>query len=64
MTAVIQARGLGKRNRNRWALADCTLSIPAGHVRQLMVDKRITSRAYTRLEGQDAPEITEWKWPY
>src|SRR6478735_2019935 len=24
--------GLGKRYRRRWALADCTLSIPAGHV--------------------------------
>jgi phosphoketolase len=30
----------------------------------MMVDKRITCRAYTRLEGQDAPEITEWSWPY
>jgi xylulose-5-phosphate/fructose-6-phosphate phosphoketolase len=39
------------------------LASTAGHVRQLMVDKRITSRAYTRLEGQDAPEITEWRWP-
>jgi xylulose-5-phosphate/fructose-6-phosphate phosphoketolase len=29
-----------------------------------MVDKRITCRAYTRLEGQDAPEITDWSWPY
>jgi phosphoketolase len=28
-----------------------------------MVDKRITCRAYTRQEGQDAPEITDWKWP-
>jgi ABC-2 type transport system ATP-binding protein len=32
MTAVIQARGLGKRYRSRWALTDCTLSVPAGHV--------------------------------
>jgi xylulose-5-phosphate/fructose-6-phosphate phosphoketolase len=40
------------------------LASTAGHVRQLMVDKRITSRAYTRLEGQDAPEITGWRWPY
>jgi ABC-2 type transport system ATP-binding protein len=32
MTAIIEARGLGKRYRSRWALADCTLSIPAGHV--------------------------------
>jgi phosphoketolase len=29
-----------------------------------MVDKRITCRAYTRQEGQDAPEITEWSWPH
>ena len=32
MTAVLQTRGLGKRYRHRWALADCTLSVPAGHV--------------------------------
>ena len=32
MTAVIEAEGLGKRYRRRWALADCTLSVPAGHV--------------------------------
>jgi ABC-2 type transport system ATP-binding protein len=32
VTAVIQAEGLGKRYRTRWALAGCTLSIPAGHV--------------------------------
>jgi ABC-2 type transport system ATP-binding protein len=32
MTAVIEARGLGKRYRNRWALTDCTLSIPSGRV--------------------------------
>jgi xylulose-5-phosphate/fructose-6-phosphate phosphoketolase len=38
------------------------LSGTAGHVRQLMADKRITSRAYTREYGEDAPEITEWRW--
>jgi ABC-2 type transport system ATP-binding protein len=32
MTAVVQARGLGKRYRQRWALAECTLDIPAGRV--------------------------------
>ena len=32
MTAVLETRGLGKRYRRLWALADCTLSIPAGHV--------------------------------
>jgi xylulose-5-phosphate/fructose-6-phosphate phosphoketolase len=40
------------------------LASTAGHVRQLMVDKRITARAYTREEGVDAPEISDWKWPY
>jgi xylulose-5-phosphate/fructose-6-phosphate phosphoketolase len=39
------------------------LSASAGHVRQLMTDKRITSRAYTREFGEDAPEITDWSWP-
>ncbi|HSK51293.1 MAG TPA: phosphoketolase family protein [Clostridia bacterium] len=34
----------------------------AGHVRQLMVDKRLQARAYTRLEGEDAPEIRDWTW--
>jgi ABC-2 type transport system ATP-binding protein len=35
MTPVIETRGLGKKYRGRrgkWALTDCTLSIPAGHV--------------------------------
>jgi ABC-2 type transport system ATP-binding protein len=32
VTAVVETQGLGKRYRRLWALADCTLSIPAGHV--------------------------------
>ena len=32
MTAAIAAQGLGKRYRRTWALADCTLSIPAGQI--------------------------------
>ena len=35
----------------------------AAHVRQLMEDKRLEARAYTRLEGEDAPEISNWTWP-
>jgi len=35
----------------------------AGDVRQLMLDKRVASRAYTREHGEDAPEITRWVWP-
>jgi ABC-2 type transport system ATP-binding protein len=32
MTAAIEAGGLGKRYGRRWALSDCTLSIPVGRV--------------------------------
>ncbi len=35
----------------------------AAHVRQLMQDKRLQARAYTRLEGEDAPEVADWAWP-
>jgi xylulose-5-phosphate/fructose-6-phosphate phosphoketolase len=38
------------------------LSSQAGHVRQMMEDKRITCRAYTREFGEDAPEIRDWSW--
>ena len=36
VTAVLRAEGLGKRYRRRWALTDCTLEIPAGHVTGLV----------------------------
>ena len=36
MSAVLRAEGLGKRYRRRWALSDCTLDIPAGHVTGLV----------------------------
>ncbi|MEV4896073.1 ABC transporter ATP-binding protein [Nonomuraea sp. NPDC055795] len=32
MTAVLQAHELGRRYGRRWALRDCTIDIPAGHV--------------------------------
>jgi ABC-2 type transport system ATP-binding protein len=32
VTAVIETEGVGKRYGRLWALTDCTLSIPAGHV--------------------------------
>ncbi|TAK02592.1 MAG: phosphoketolase family protein [Chloroflexota bacterium] len=35
----------------------------ASHLRQRMVDKRHECRAWTRLEGEDAPEIRDWRWP-
>jgi ABC-2 type transport system ATP-binding protein len=33
---VIETSGLGKRYRHTWALRDCTLAIPAGHVAALV----------------------------
>ena len=38
------------------------LASRAGHVRQLMVDRRLSVRAYTRAEGEDPPEIRDWSW--
>ncbi|MGH2380702.1 MAG: phosphoketolase family protein [Candidatus Limnocylindria bacterium] len=35
----------------------------AAHLRQLMVDKRVEARAYTREHGEDAPEVRDWAWP-
>jgi len=32
MTTVIETNGLGKRYRHKWAIRDCTLSIPEGKV--------------------------------
>jgi xylulose-5-phosphate/fructose-6-phosphate phosphoketolase len=40
------------------------LTSRAGHVRQHMVDRRLSCRAYTRRYGEDAPEIRDWSWPY
>ena len=36
MTAVLEAHGLGKRYGRRWALSDCTLSVPPGRVTGLV----------------------------
>ena len=36
MGAVIQAEGLGKRYGEKWALADCSLRVPAGTVAGLI----------------------------
>ena len=36
----------------------------AASLSQLMADDRAPARAYTRLEGDDDPEIRDWTWPY
>ena len=43
-TAAIEACGLGKRYGHRWALADCTLTIPAGHVAGLVGPNKASPR--------------------
>ncbi len=40
------------------------LAARGGHVRQQMFDRRIAARAYTRTEGEDSSEISDWTWPY
>jgi xylulose-5-phosphate/fructose-6-phosphate phosphoketolase len=39
------------------------LESKAGHVRQLMVDRRLQARQWTRDHGDDEPAIRDWTWP-
>ena len=41
-----------------------SLGSKAAHIRQAMVDHRLTARQYTRDHGQDLPEILNWTWPH
>jgi xylulose-5-phosphate/fructose-6-phosphate phosphoketolase len=47
MAVIDRVPGLGER---------------ASHLRQLMVDRRVEARAYTREHGEDDPEISGWAW--
>ncbi len=38
------------------------LSERASHLRQHMVDERLRHRAYTRVHGEDPPELRDWVW--
>jgi len=38
------------------------LGTAAVHVRQEMVDRRLAARTYTRVHGEDDPEISGWTW--
>jgi xylulose-5-phosphate/fructose-6-phosphate phosphoketolase len=35
----------------------------ADHLRQEMIDSRLSARAYGREHGEDPPEIRDWTWP-
>src|SRR5580692_1469536 len=56
MSAVIEASGLGKAYRRTWALRDCTLAIPEGHVVGLVGPNGAGKTTLLRLAtGQLAP---------
>jgi xylulose-5-phosphate/fructose-6-phosphate phosphoketolase len=40
------------------------LAARAGHVRQLMRDRRIEHKAYIVEHGDDRPEVRDWTWPH
>jgi xylulose-5-phosphate/fructose-6-phosphate phosphoketolase len=40
------------------------LASRAAPIRQMMADRRVEARAYTREHGEDRPEIQRWTWPY
>jgi len=41
-----------------------SLGSRAAGIRQEMVDSRLRSRQYTRDHGKDAPEVSDWTWPF
>jgi len=41
-----------------------SLGAHAAGLRQRMADERVRARAYTRLEGEDHPDIRNWTWPH
>jgi xylulose-5-phosphate/fructose-6-phosphate phosphoketolase len=40
------------------------LAARAGHIRQLMRDRRIEHKAYIVEHGDDRPEVRDWTWPH
>src|SRR5579884_459900 len=36
----------------------------AAHLRQELEDTRLQARAYTREQGEDPPDISNWTWPH
>ncbi len=39
-----------------------SLGSRAGRLRQRMADERLRARRYTRTDGQDLPEVSQWTW--
>jgi len=40
------------------------LADTCGHLRQEMADERLRARMHTREQGEDAPAIRDWTWPF
>ena len=36
----------------------------ASHLRQEMTDRRLEARAWTRVSGEDHPDVQDWIWPH
>jgi xylulose-5-phosphate/fructose-6-phosphate phosphoketolase len=36
----------------------------AGELRELMVERRLEARAWTRETGEDLPEVRSWSWSW
>ena len=36
----------------------------ASHLRQEMTDRRLEARAWTRVSGEDHPDVQDWTWPH
>jgi xylulose-5-phosphate/fructose-6-phosphate phosphoketolase len=40
------------------------LASKCAHLRQEMVDRRLEARAWTRVYGDDQPDVRDWTWPF
>ncbi|GAA4206704.1 ABC transporter ATP-binding protein [Microbispora amethystogenes] len=55
MTTVLRARGLARKYGRRWALRDCTLDIPGGHVVGLVGPNGAGKTTLLKLAGGQLP---------
>jgi ABC-2 type transport system ATP-binding protein len=66
MSVALNATGLGKRFRNRWALRDCSLRVPAGRITGLVgpngAGKTTLLRMVVGLIKPTAGEISVFGW--
>ena len=56
---VIDCTELGKRYRRTWALRNCTLSIPAGHVAALVGPNGAGKTTLLNMAATGLPELAQ-----